>query len=119
MAHLQKVPGNAGYYRVTVDPGTGPRAADLALAAQDKRFVFFYFNRNAPERIRQVVPAHVEYWNTANLKGYWGGPFGDRTGGLITFLAPSLDEATDIIGKDPFNLEDLVAQMWIKEWLPE
>lgn len=85
----------------------------------DKRFVYFYFNRNETEKIRQVVPAHVRYWKTANVKEYMGGPFGDRTGGLISFVASSYEEATEIILKDPFVLEDLVAEKWIKEWLVE
>jgi uncharacterized protein YciI len=84
-----------------------------------KRFVYFYFNRNEPEKIRQVVPAHVGYWKSANVKGYMGGPFGDRTGGLISFVAPSLQDATEIILQDPFIREDLVEQKWIKEWLLE
>jgi uncharacterized protein YciI len=73
-----------------------------------KRFVYFYFNQNEPEKIRQVVPAHVGYWKSANVKGYMGGPFGDRTGGLISFVAPSLQDATEIILQDPFIREDLV-----------
>lgn len=81
-----------------------------------KRFVYFYLNRNEPERIRLVVPAHVQYWKTANLQGYMGGPFGDRTGGLISFVALNLEEATMIILQDPFLLEDLIADKWIKEW---
>jgi uncharacterized protein YciI len=84
-----------------------------------RRFVYFYFNRNAPEKIRQVVPAHVQYWKAANLKDYMGGPFSDRTGGLISFVAPSLQEATKIIQQDPFILEDLIAEKWIKEWVVE
>jgi uncharacterized protein YciI len=84
-----------------------------------KRFVYFYFNRNEPEKIRQVVPAHVGYWKSANVKGYMGSPFGDRTGGLISFVAPSLQDATEIILQDPFIREDLVEQKWIKEWLLE
>jgi uncharacterized protein YciI len=87
--------------------------------SRDRRFVFFYFNRNEPEKIRQVVPAHVEYWRTAGLIGYMGGPFGDRTGGMVSFVAPSLLVATNIIMRDPFVLEKLVDQTWIKEWLPE
>lgn len=84
-----------------------------------KRFVYFYFNRFEPEKIRQVVPAHVEYWQTASLKDYAGGPFGDRTGGLISFSASSLEEATAIALQDPFIKEDLIDQKWIKEWVPE
>lgn len=85
----------------------------------EKRFVYFYFNRNEPEKIRQVVPAHVQYWKTANLKEYTGGPFGDHTGGLISFVAPSFEEATEIISQDPFVLQDLIDQKWIKDWIPE
>ena len=83
------------------------------------RFLYFYFNRNEPERIRQIVPAHVRYWNSARPKDYMGGPFADRAGGLITFVASSLEEATAIILQDPFILEDLIDQKWIKEWSPE
>lgn len=83
------------------------------------RFLYFYFNRNEPEKIRQVVPAHVQYWKSANLNGYMGGPFADRTGGLISFVASSLEEATATIQQDPFVLNDLIDQKWIKEWIPE
>jgi len=84
-----------------------------------KRFIYFYFNRNEPEKIRQVVPAHVGYWKSANVKGYMGGPFGDRTGGLISFVAPSLQDATEIILQDPFIVENLISEKWIKEWILE
>ena len=83
------------------------------------RFIYFYLNRHEPEKIRQVVPAHVQYWNASDLKEYMGGPFGDRTGGLISFAASSLEQATEIIRQDPFILEDLIEQKWIKEWIPE
>jgi hypothetical protein len=39
------------------------------------------------DKIQSVVPLHVEYWRQRNLKGYMGGPFADRSGGLITFEA--------------------------------
>jgi uncharacterized protein YciI len=84
-----------------------------------RRFLYFYFNRNEPEKIRQIVPAHVEFWKEANLKEYTGGPFSDRTGGLISFSALSIEEATKIILQDPFVLENLIAEKWIKEWIIE
>ena len=89
------------------------------LQNNNRRFIYFYFNRSEPEKVRQAVPIHVEYWKTANIQGYMGGPFADRSGGLISFFASSLDEATEIILKDPFILEDLVAEKWIKEWIAE
>ena len=85
----------------------------------DRRFLYLYFNRNKPERIRQIVPAHARYWKAADLKGYMGGPFADQTGGLISFVASSLEKATEIVQQDPFILEDLIDQKWIKEWVPE
>lgn len=35
LAHLKKVPGDAKYYDVTLDPIDGPRAEDVAIAAQN------------------------------------------------------------------------------------
>jgi uncharacterized protein YciI len=89
------------------------------LQNNNRRFIYFYFNRSEPEKVRQLVPIHVQYWITAGLRGYMGGPFSDRAGGLISFFALSLEEATEIILKDPFILEDLVAEKWIKEWIVE
>ena len=86
---------------------------------RDRRFIYFYFNRNEPEKIRRVVTTHIQYWQAANLNGYMGGPFSDRTGGLISFTASSLEEATTIIEEDPFVLEELIAEKWIKEWIVE
>jgi uncharacterized protein len=84
-----------------------------------RRFLYFYFNRNQPEKIRKVVPAHVQYWQSKNPEGYMGGPFADRAGGLISFVASSMEEATALILQDPFVLEKLIEQKWIKEWLLE
>ena len=82
-------------------------------------FIYFYFNRHEPEKIRQVVPAHVQYWKKVDLKEYRGGPFGDRTGGLISFVASSLEQATEIVQQDPFVLENLLVEKWVKEWIVE
>lgn len=45
------------------------------------RFIHFYFNKQEPDKIRVIVPSHIEYWNNHDLKGYLGGPFTDRSGG--------------------------------------
>jgi uncharacterized protein YciI len=45
-----------------------------------------------------------------------GGPFGDRSGGLISFVAQNLQKATEIILQDPFIVADLISEKWIKEW---
>ena len=84
-----------------------------------KKFAYFYFMKKEPEKIGQIVPQHVEYWRGLNIDGYLGGPFSDRSGGLITFTADNIDQATDIVKKDPFIREDLLIDRWIKEWLVE
>jgi uncharacterized protein YciI len=84
-----------------------------------KRFLYFYLMRNTPDAIRPLVPAHVQYWQTRDVPDYLGGPFADRTGGLITFAATSLEDARQIIMQDPFVREQLIEQRWIKEWLIE
>ena len=81
----------------------------------EKRFAYFYFNRLEPERTREVAPAHVEYWHTVAADGYIGGPLTDPSGGLISFLASDLEQATELAQQDPFVLEGLVAEKWIKE----
>jgi hypothetical protein len=53
------------------------------------------------------------------LKEYMGGPFACRSGRLISFTASGLEEATEIVLQNPFILEDLIAEKWIKEWIVE
>jgi uncharacterized protein YciI len=84
-----------------------------------KQFAYFYFMKQEPDKIQSVVPLHVEYWKKGNLSGNIGGPFADKSGGLITFKAESMAEATNIIMADPFVSEDLLEEKWIKEWLVE
>lgn len=84
-----------------------------------KRFVFFYFMKRDPEKIKTVVPLHIEYWHELSLNKYLGGPFADRSGGLITFEAESIEEAIRLANNDPFVLQDLLESKWIKEWVVE
>ena len=84
-----------------------------------KRFVYFYFTKRKIEELAAVAPMHVEYWKQAALPGYMGGPFSDRTGGMISFEAEDLDKVEEIVDKDPFNIEQLVEYKWMKEWVLE
>jgi len=80
------------------------------------RFAYFYFMKEEPERIRLVIPLHVEYWENTNLNKYSGGPCADRSGGLITFEAADIEEANKIALRDPFVTENLIENKWVKEW---
>jgi uncharacterized protein YciI len=84
-----------------------------------KVFVFFYLMRNDASAIRDAVPEHVAYWKGARLDGYRGGPFADRSGGLITFRAADVEAAAAIVERDPFVRRGLLQERWTKEWLPE
>jgi hypothetical protein len=80
------------------------------------RFAFFYFMKGDPERIREIAPRHSEYWKLLAPPDYKGGPFTDRSGGLITFSASSETEAEQMVSDDPFMIADLLTQHWLKPW---
>jgi uncharacterized protein YciI len=81
------------------------------------RFLYFYLMRDAPDRVRAVAPEHAAYWREFGLRDYLGGPFGDRSGGLITFEIASADEAERLVADDPFEQGDLLERRWLKEWM--
>lgn len=82
------------------------------------RYAYFYLMRNDPERVRLVAPRHVSHWQRLGFAHYLGGPFEDRTGGLITFDAND-SAAEGAVLEDPFVREDLVEARWLKQWTPE
>lgn len=81
------------------------------------RFLYFYLMSDARARVQAVAPEHAAYWRELGLPNYLGGPFGDRSGGLITFETGSVPEAERLVANDPFVREDLVEGRWVKEWL--
>ena len=83
------------------------------------RFSYFYFMTEDHGRAAAVAPEHVAYWHGLTLHDYLGGPFGDRSGGLITFEAESPAEAERLVKQDPFLREGLLDQSWLKSWLCE
>jgi uncharacterized protein YciI len=83
------------------------------------RFAYVYFMKDDPERIRATVARHVSYWHRQQLPGYLGGPFNDRTGGLITFEAEDDERAGRAVDGDPFLQEGLLEAWWLRQWAPE
>lgn len=83
------------------------------------RIAYLYWMKNDPERVRTVAPQHAAYWRDLALPGYLGGPFADRSGGLITFEAEALEAAARVIAADPFVREQLLESSVVKEWMPE
>ena len=81
------------------------------------RFLYFYLMSDAPARVQAVAPEHAAYWRALGLPGYLGGPFGDRSGGMITFETGSVPEADQLVANDPFVRGDLLEVRWVKEWM--
>jgi uncharacterized protein YciI len=84
-----------------------------------RRYAYFYFMKEDPERVRAVAPSHADHWYGLRLGDYVGGPFGDRSGGLITFSAQGEADAKRAVADDPFLREDLLREHWLKEWVAE
>jgi uncharacterized protein YciI len=83
------------------------------------RFAYLYFMKDDPDRVRATVSRHVAHWQGLRLPGYLGGPFQDRTGGLITFVAEDGERAQRAVDADPFMQEGLLEVHWLKQWTPE
>ena len=83
------------------------------------RITYLYWMKDDPDRVRTVAPEHAAYWRNLGLPGYVGGPFADRSGGLITFDAGSLEQAAGIIAADPFVQEELLESSVVRQWMPE
>ncbi|MDP3683343.1 MAG: hypothetical protein Q8S01_05355 [Ignavibacteria bacterium] len=63
---------------------------------------------NNPEKIRNIVPEHIRYWKDTPPINYSGGPFSDRSGGLILFEAENMETATKLAINDPFVVHDII-----------
>ena len=83
------------------------------------RIAYFYWMKDDPDRVRAVAPEHAAYWRDLGLPGYLGGPLADRSGGLITFEADSLESAERLVAADPFVRDELLEGSVVKQWMPE
>ena len=83
------------------------------------RIAYFYWMKDDPDRVRTVAPEHAAYWRDLGLPGYLGGPLADRSGGLITFEADSLESAELLVAADPFVRDELLEGSVVKQWMPE
>ncbi len=81
------------------------------------RFIYVYFMKGETDRVQAAAPKHAAYWKGLALPHYLGGPFSDRSGGLITFETESDTEAEHLVANDPFLQEDVLERHWVKRWL--
>jgi len=80
------------------------------------QFAYFYLMADDPGRVRAVAPQHTAHWQGLNLEAYSGGPFADRSGGLITFMVDEPTRAEAAVAADPFVREHLLERYWLKRW---
>jgi uncharacterized protein len=83
------------------------------------RYAYFYLMQDDRDRVAATVGRHVSHWRELGLPDYLGGPFADRTGGLITFRAEDDQQAQRAVDTDPFVQEGLLAAHWLKRWSPQ
>ncbi len=83
------------------------------------RVVHVYTMKREPSRVRVVAQEHAAYWERIHPRGYLGGPFADRSGGVITFEADSVDEAERLIAADPFVRGGLLESSLVRQWVLE
>jgi hypothetical protein len=62
------------------------------------QYAYFYLMRADGA---EAVPDHVAHWRGLGLDDYVGGPFEDRTGGLIIFQANGSSRAEQAVATDP------------------
>jgi uncharacterized protein len=70
-----------------------------------------------PEKKGGLLPLHLDYLREARDKGkiHATGPFLDGEGGLIFYIADSVEEARQLVHEDPFVKEKIV-EVEIREW---
>jgi uncharacterized protein YciI len=81
-----------------------------------KQYAFFYLMKHDPENIRDIIPEHIRYWKESRPVGYSGGPFNDKSGGLILFKAENMETALELAMNDPFVVRDAIETKWLREW---
>lgn len=70
-----------------------------------------------PEKNQAVLPRHIAYLDKLDEEGkiFARGPFTDGSGGLVVYIADSLEAATYLAENDPHVLEK-VRRLELKEW---
>jgi uncharacterized protein YciI len=71
-----------------------------------------------PEKNKQVLPRHIEYLERLDQQGkiFGRGPFLDGSGGMVVYIADTLEEAQFMAENDPHVVEQ-VRRLELKEWL--
>jgi uncharacterized protein YciI len=80
-------------------------------------WAYMYFMKDEAPRVREVAPHHAQYWSETG-SAERGGPFIDRSGGLIIFKAADEAAAGQAVAGDPFQRAALLEHWWLRAWEP-
>jgi uncharacterized protein YciI len=72
-------------------------------------WAYLYFMKDEAARVREVAPHHARYWSETG-SAERGGPFSDRSGGLIIIDAADEGAAGQMVANDPFQRAALLEQ---------
>ncbi len=106
-----------GMLAVAASPQRTSKIIKKGESSMLKQYAFFYFMKKNSQKIPGLIPEHINYWHSENPVDYSGGPFSDRSGGLILFKAKNIEKAQEITGNDPFVKENVLEQKELKEWV--
>ncbi|RSM67323.1 hypothetical protein DMH03_05670 [Amycolatopsis sp. WAC 01376] len=72
------------------------------------------------EKLADVRPRHREFLSALAGQGVvaLGGPLGDGSGGISMYQAADEAALLEIINKDPYHLEGVVAERTVREFKP-
>ncbi|ATO50336.1 MULTISPECIES: YciI family protein [Brevibacillus] len=70
-----------------------------------------------PEKNQEFRPHHLEFLEKLKAEGkiFAKGPFADGSGGMVIYIADSLEEATQIAESDPYVVEG-VRRLELHQW---
>lgn len=73
-----------------------------------------------PGKVADVRPRHREFLQSLAEQGRVAiaGPLGDDTGGVVLYQADSAEALEELIDKDPYHLEGVIAERTVREFKP-
>jgi len=76
--------------------------------------------RYVQEKVADVRPRHRDFLleHVATGRVAVAGPLADNTGGLVLWQAENEAELTELIDRDPYALEGVVAERTVREFKP-
>lgn len=72
-----------------------------------------------PELNQEYRPLHLEYLDRLEQQGrvFAKGPFADGSGGMVIYIADTMEEARELAEGDPYVVKG-VRRLELREWKP-